>query len=105
MATANKYISAITLADATDGSGGLVSNYQLPSLDNANAPVTITRKALTISDLSSIDKVYDASDDATISSYGSLSGILFSDDVSLNTGSLGADVANFADKDVVRRIG
>ena len=100
VATANKYISAITLADATDGSGGVASNYQLPSLDHANAPVTITRKALTLSGLSSTDKVYDASDDATISSYGSLSGILFSDDVSLNTGSLGADVANFSNEDV-----
>ncbi len=100
VATANKYISAITLADATDGSGGVASNYQLPSLDHANAPVTITRKALTLSGLSSTDKVYDASDDATISSYGSLSGILFSDDVSLNTGSLGADVANFSNENV-----
>ncbi|MFL2912189.1 MAG: YDG domain-containing protein [Opitutales bacterium] len=100
VATANKYISAITLADATDGSGGVASNYQLPSLDNANAPVTITRKALTLSGLSSNDKVYDASDDATISSYGSLSGILSPDDVSLNTGSLGADVANFSNEDV-----
>ena len=100
VATANKYISTITLADATDGSGGVASNYQLPSLDHANAPVTITRKALTLSGLSSTDKVYDASDDATISSYGSLSGILFSDDVSLNTGSLGADVANFSNEDV-----
>ena len=100
MATANKYVSAITLEDATDSSGGLASNYQLPSLDNANAPVTITRKALTLSGLSSSDKVYDASDDATISSYGTLSGILFSDDVSLNTGSLGADVANFSNEEV-----
>ena len=100
VATANKYISAITLADATDGSGGVASNYQLPSLDHANAPVTISRKALTLSGLSSTDKVYDASDDATISSYGSLSGILSPDDVSLNTGSLGADVANFSSEDV-----
>ena len=100
VATANKYISAITLVDATDGSGGVASNYQLPSLDHANAPVTITRKALTLSGLSGTDKVYDASDDATISSYGSLSGILFSDDVSLNTGSLGADAANFSNEDV-----
>ena len=100
VATANKYVSAITLEDATDSSGGLASNYQLPSLDNANAPVTITRKALTLIGLSSSDKVYDASDDATISSYGTLSGILFSDDVSLNTGSLGADVANFSNEEV-----
>ena len=33
----NKYIDAITLVDATDGSGGLASNYQLPSLDAISA--------------------------------------------------------------------
>jgi filamentous hemagglutinin family protein len=46
--TADKYISNITLLDATDGSGGLATNYQLPTFNRANAPVTITTKALTI---------------------------------------------------------
>ena len=41
VATASKYISAITLANATDGSGGLTSNYQLPTLNNSNAPVKL----------------------------------------------------------------
>ena len=34
VATTNKFISAISLTDASDGSGGLASNYQLPSLDS-----------------------------------------------------------------------
>ncbi len=45
VATTNKFISAITLAN---GTGGLASNYVLPTLNAANAPVTITAKALTI---------------------------------------------------------
>jgi hypothetical protein len=36
------------LVDATDGSGGLAANYQLPTLNRANAPVTITTKSLVI---------------------------------------------------------
>ncbi|QWD79425.1 autotransporter-associated beta strand repeat-containing protein [Polynucleobacter sp. MWH-Spelu-300-X4] len=48
VAAASKYISAITLSDATDSSGGLTSNYQLPTLNAANAPVTISARALTI---------------------------------------------------------
>ncbi|WVN40956.1 MBG domain-containing protein [beta proteobacterium MWH-UniP1] len=60
VATAGKYIDAITLVDATDGSGGLESNYQLPTLSVANAPVTITAKTLTptISN-TGVTKVYD----------------------------------------------
>ena len=30
VAVSNKYIDAVALADATDGSGGLASNYKLP---------------------------------------------------------------------------
>ena len=37
VATAGKFINAITLTDGT----GTASNYQLPTLNNANAPVTI----------------------------------------------------------------
>ncbi len=40
----NKYITAITLAD---GTGGLASNYQLPTLNVSNAPVTIQPAPLT----------------------------------------------------------
>ncbi|MBK9625071.1 MAG: hypothetical protein IPO38_11285, partial [Rhodocyclaceae bacterium] len=43
--TASKYIDAITIANGSNG--GLASNYQLPLLNNANAPVTITAAPLT----------------------------------------------------------
>ena len=65
--TAGKYVNAITLANATDGSGGISSNYQLPTLDAANAPVTINTKALTESGLSvAASKVYDATINVTL---------------------------------------
>ncbi|MBF0461517.1 MAG: hypothetical protein HQL87_08985 [Magnetococcales bacterium] len=43
VATANNYINAITLMDGT----GLSSNYQLPTLNSSNAPVSISAKSLT----------------------------------------------------------
>ncbi|MDD4913266.1 MAG: filamentous hemagglutinin N-terminal domain-containing protein, partial [Sideroxydans sp.] len=70
VATANKYINALTLADATDLSGGLASNYQLPTLNAANAAVTISTKALTstASIGGTLSKVYDGTTSATSAS-------------------------------------
>ena len=59
VAVASKYIDTITLTDANDGSGGLVSNYQLPSLDSTNAPVTINTKTVGLS----ADRIYDGTVD------------------------------------------
>ena len=56
---ANKYIDAITLTDAVDGSGGMVSNYQLPTLNALNAPVTISAKTVGLS----ATRIYDGSID------------------------------------------
>ena len=57
MAESNKYIDAITLVDAVDGTGGLASNYQLPSLNAINAPVTISGKTVGLS----ASRIYDGS--------------------------------------------
>lgn len=88
VATAGKYIDAITLADATDASGGLAANYVLPTLNNANAPVTISAAPLT--SLASIggtlSKTYDgntSASGATLS--GSVSGAISGDTISLDT--------------------
>ena len=62
VATADKYLNAITLGNASDGSGGLASNYQLPTLNVANAPISITPKTVS---LAVAPKVYDASTDMT----------------------------------------
>ena len=51
-----KYIDAIVLEDGLDGSGGLASNYHLPSLDALYAPVTISQKMVGLS----ASKIYDA---------------------------------------------
>ena len=65
VATANKFISMLTLANATDNSGGLASNYQLPTLEATNAPATITTKTLTPTLINvGLTKVYDGTTNA-----------------------------------------
>lgn len=60
VATAGNHISAISLVDGAVGAGqGLASNYQLPPLDAAHAPVTITPLTLGLS----ATKVYDGNTD------------------------------------------
>ena len=88
VAVTGKYIDAIVLEDALDGSGGLASNYQLPSLDALNAPVVIDAKTVNLS----ASRIYDGSE------------ILSGTDVSVNTGitgeSLGYSGATVSSKDV-----
>jgi hypothetical protein len=73
VATPSKYISAIALAN---GTGGTVSNYQLPTtLDATNAPVTINAKPLTITGSSAAGKSYDSTTNAAIT-LGVLSGFV-----------------------------
>ena len=65
VATQGKYISAITLANATDGSGGLAANYQLPTLDASDAAVTISARTLTPTlSNTGVNKVYDGTTSA-----------------------------------------
>jgi hypothetical protein len=45
VATSSKFINAISLVN---GTGGSTSNYQLPTLDATNAPVTINKAGLTV---------------------------------------------------------
>ena len=75
----NKYIDAITLVDATDGSGGLASNYQLPSLDALNAAVTINAKTVGLS----ASRLYDGGVNLTGS------------DVSISTG-VGSETLSYS---------
>ncbi|HET8694825.1 MAG TPA: filamentous hemagglutinin N-terminal domain-containing protein, partial [Aquabacterium sp.] len=61
-ATADKFIQSLILLD---GPGGLASNYQLPTLDVAHAPVTITPAPLSASVTNSgATKVYDGTTQA-----------------------------------------
>ena len=44
----DNFISSIKLMDATDGSGGVASNYILPELNSENAPVKISASTIVI---------------------------------------------------------
>ncbi|MGN6530108.1 MAG: two-partner secretion domain-containing protein, partial [Burkholderiaceae bacterium] len=83
VATAGKYVSAIMLADGT----GLASNYVLPALDAAHAPVTITPRPLTPTAAigGTLSKTYDgtnAAPGATVS--GSVAGAIAGDTLTLD---------------------
>ncbi|MDD2369506.1 MAG: YDG domain-containing protein, partial [Sulfuricurvum sp.] len=66
VATGGKYISAMTLVDGSNG--GLVGNYALPTLDSANAAVTITAATLTPTLTNSgVTKTYDGTTNASSS--------------------------------------
>ncbi len=63
VAASGKYIAAITLADGANG--GLASNYRLPALNAANAPVTILARTLTASLTNTgVTKTYDGTTQA-----------------------------------------
>ncbi|NDF66108.1 MAG: hypothetical protein EB096_13320, partial [Betaproteobacteria bacterium] len=89
MATADKFISTITLAD---GTGGLASNYKLPAtLDSSTAKVTIVPKTLTSAAAIGgvLTKTYDgttAAPGATVA--GSVSGAIAGDTLGLDTSSV-----------------
>ena len=63
VATSGKFIDSLALADGT----GLAGNYVLPTLDAANAPVTITQRAIgaTAGITGALTKTYDGSNAAT----------------------------------------
>ena len=89
VALSDKFIDAIVLEDAIDGSGGLASNYQLPILNVSNAPVSISTKEVGLS----ASRIYDGSK------------ILSGADVSITTG-VGVETLSYSggsasSKDVV----
>ena len=86
VATSGKYINAITLADGSNG--GLAANYVLPTLNAANAPVTITAKALVTSAsiVGTTSKTYDGTTTASGASVsGSVVGAVAGDTLTLDT--------------------
>ncbi len=77
-------------------SGGVVNSGY--SLNFANTgTITITQKTLTITGLTAANKIYDGNTSATVSSWGTLSGLIGSDTVTLDTASTSF---TFADKNV-----
>ena len=78
----SNYISAITLAD---GTGGLASNYILPTLNYANAPVTINAKPVTVTGT----QVYNNTTTVPYDSLAISSGIISGDTVTINSSGSG----------------
>ena len=98
LASANAGTYTITPSAPTGGTFN-INNY---NVTYATGILRKNKKWLNITGLVALDKVYDATNDASISNYGTLTGILFSDAVSLDTASLNADPnsANFDSKNV-----
>ncbi|MBT8565374.1 hypothetical protein G6709_03615 [Polynucleobacter paneuropaeus] len=71
--TTGKYITAITLVNGS----GLASNYVLPVLNVANAPVTINPvTALVVVGATAQGKAYDGTTSVTLSNTGTLQGLI-----------------------------
>ncbi|MBT8541067.1 filamentous hemagglutinin N-terminal domain-containing protein [Polynucleobacter paneuropaeus] len=71
--TTGKYITAITLVNGS----GLASNYVLPVLNVANAPVTINPvTALVVVGATAQGKTYDGTTSVTLSNTGTLQGLI-----------------------------
>jgi len=103
-------VTSVTLTSAGADAAAAVGTYPIePSaavgvglgnynISYVNGVLTITDKIiLTISGLTADNKVYDGYTDATISNFGSLVGVIGSDDVTLDTD---AAVAFFSNKNV-----
>ena len=74
-----------------------LSNY---NVNYVSGTLTVNRKVLTLTGLTAEDKIYDGDNVATISSYGSLSGILSFDEGHVELPSSGLPTATFSDKNV-----
>ena len=96
---ATNYIAALTLVN---GTGGTATNYQLPAtLNAASAPVTLTKKDVSVTSVNIADKVYDGTTNASSVQSTVLSGVVAADSANVNTtGTLeafgGKDVGNYS---------
>ena len=68
-------------------SSGSASNYSI-TYDNASTGLTVNKATLTITGFAANNKTYDGTTAATISSNGSLSGVVSGDSVSLDASAL-----------------
>ena len=80
---------ATITASAAVFSSGSSGNYNL-TYDNAATGLTVNPATLTITGFAVAGKTYDGTTSATITSNGSLSGLVAGDSVNLNTGSAAA---------------
>jgi hypothetical protein len=84
---AGNFINAITLGNqsgANATSGGLAANYKLPTLNAANAPVTLTAVNLTLAATGNLSRAYDGTSNFTITTGNySVSGLLAGDSLTV----------------------
>lgn len=91
------YVRLAATTDFGTYSGNVVaSSIGVTSVNVATAVSNVTKKPLTISGLSGVNKVYDGTTTATLSGTATLNGVVFSDDVSIS----GTPISNFVDKNV-----
>jgi hypothetical protein len=82
-------VTGISMVSETNSSAS-VYGYQLGSTTASGNIGTITQEALSVAGIIANNKVYDTTTAATLSNDGTLSGVIGSDNVSLNTSSLTA---------------
>jgi hypothetical protein len=75
----------VSIADGTALSGTDVGNYTLSLAGAPTATADITGKTLSLDGLVAEDKPYDGTTAVTISNYGTLTGVVGTDDVALDT--------------------
>lgn len=86
-------VTGLTLGNSSNG--GLSANYN--ALSTAGSSYTVTAKSLTITGITALDKVYDATTSATLNTAGaSYSGLVSGDSVALS----GSGTGSFATKNV-----
>jgi hypothetical protein len=82
-AGSDKTVTVNEIVLANGENGGVTSNYSITTGETTTA--TINTKAISLTDLVADNKEYDGNADAVISSYGTLSGAIDGDTVSLDT--------------------
>ena len=81
-------VSSISISGGSDS-----ANYNLVTTSGTTT-ANVTAKPLTLSGLTADNKIYDGGTVATISSYGSLTGIILGDIVTLNSSGANSDFDN-----------
>lgn len=91
------YVRLAATTDFGTYSGNVVaSSTGVTSVNVATASSNVTKKPLTITGLSGVNKVYNGTTTASLTGTATLNGVILSDDVTLS----GTPTSNFADKNV-----
>ncbi len=95
---ATNYITGLVLTDGSNG--GLAANYQLPTLNAANAPVTIAKRDVTVTGVEIADKNYDGTTNASSVQSTTLNNVAAADAGNASKLNTSGTLAAFSGKDV-----